>query len=132
MDLSKYSLEDVILTAIRGEMSSQLVYTITAGKVENAFLKDKLAFLAVEEAKHREFLENLYVRTFPDKDMVVPEETPVPMPEMKVYEENVKLSEVLESAMEAENAAKVFYYEMSKLFDNEPDIKRNLLLYKNQ
>jgi len=126
MDLSKYSLEDVILSAIRNEMNSQLIYTTTAGKIENAFLKDKLAFLAIEEAKHREFLENLYARTFPDRDMEVPEETPVPMPEMKEYNDDVQLSEVLESAMEAEKAAKEFYYEMSKLFDGEPDIKKNL------
>ncbi|MCK4757229.1 MAG: ferritin family protein, partial [Thermoplasmata archaeon] len=126
MNLNKYSLEDVILSAVRSEMSSNATYSAMAGKVENTFLKEKLLFLADEEEKHRAFLVGLYERTFPGKKMVVPEETPVPMPEIKVYGEDFKLSEVLESAMEAERATKDFYYEMSKLFGNEPDIKKNL------
>ena len=126
MDLSKFTLEDVILSATRSEIGSGKQYRDIASKVENAFLKEKLLFLADEEAKHQEFLEGLYARTFPGKNMVVPEQTPVPLPEIKVYNEDINLSEVLESAMEAEKAAKEFYYELSKQFDKEPDIKKNL------
>ncbi len=126
MDLSKYTLEDIILAATRSEIGASAQYRDIASKVENAFLKEKMIFLADEESKHQEFLEGLYARTFPGKEMIVPEQTPVPLPEMKEYKDDVKLSEVLESAMEAEKAAKDFYYEMSKQFDKEPDIKKNL------
>ncbi len=126
MDLSKYTLEDIILAATRSEMGASAQYRNIAGKVENSFLKEKLIFLANEEAKHQEFLEGLYARTFPGKEMLVPEKTPVPMQEMKEYRDDVNLSEVLESAMEAEKAARDFYHEMSKKFDKEPDIRKNL------
>ncbi len=126
MDLSKFTLEDVILSAIRSEMNSGAQYKDIASKVENAFLIEKLNFLADEEAKHQNFLEGLYAKSFAGKELIVPEETPVPLPEMKVYGEGVKLSEVLESAMEAERAAKDFYNELSRQFEKEPDIKKNL------
>lgn len=126
MDLSSYSLEDVILSALKSEVDSQTIYSIIAEGVKNAFLKEKMRFLAEEENKHRGFLETLYKRHFPDKEIELPTKSPVPLPEIQFDDELVNLSEVLESAMEAEKAARDFYNEFSKLITNDPETRKTL------
>ena len=128
MDISKYNLEDLILSALKSEIDANRIYSGLAEKVKNAFLKEKLAYLAAEEEKHRAFLEELYKQTFPDRKPVIPVETPVPLPEIKTWEENMPLSEVIESAMEAEMAAHDFYKSLSERF-KESDKTRKLMEY---
>ena len=126
MDLSKYSLEDMIISALKSEVESKAIYGMLADQVENAFIKEKLAFLAEEEERHRMYLEELYKKQFPGKGIQLPEETPVPLPEIKIEGGDQNISEILEMAMEAERAAKDFYVEMAKQFDNEPETRRTL------
>ena len=116
MDLSSYSLEELFLTAIRSEMDSKAVYQQLADGIGNAFLKERMRFLAGEEEKHRAFIVQIYGNNFPDKELVVPGKTPVPLPEIKVYNEMMPISEVLESAMEAEMAAHDFYNILAERF----------------
>lgn len=126
MDLSKYSIMELFLSALRSEINSREVYSKLASEVKNAFLKDKLKFLATEEEKHRIFLEEAFHENFPGKDIVLPERTPVPLPEIKKPDENVLVSEVLMSAMEAEKAAHDFYNSFANRFAADSDMKKTL------
>lgn len=125
MDLSQYSMNDMLLAAIRSEINADEVYSRLAEGVKNAFLKDKLRFLAEEEKKHQEKLESIYRENFPGKEVVIPEETPVPLPDIILPTEKAPLSQVLESAMGAEMAANEFYTSLSGFFD-DPNTKATL------
>ncbi|KYC44554.1 MAG: Rubrerythrin [Candidatus Methanofastidiosum methylothiophilum] len=127
-NLNIYSTEDLILTSLKSEIDSRSSYLKIRDSVKNAILKDKMDFLAREEDKHRSFFEVLYKRKYPNKSINVPEKSPVPLPEIKIKEETMALSEVLQQAMEAEVAAHDFYLESSKRFKEDKDIF-NMLLY---
>ena len=116
MNLSEYSLEDVILSAIRAEVEAQKMYRSLAGRVKNMMMKDRLEFLADEEKKHAEFFRSFYKKQFPDKEMDVPQKTPVPLPDIDVDVERAPISEVLAQAIDAEAAAEDFYRSMADLF----------------
>lgn len=126
MDVSIYDLEDLLMAAIKSEVESQEVYAALADVVENAFLKDRLTFLAGEEAKHKSYIEGIFKKSFPENPIVLPKETPVPLPTLKRPEENTPLSEVFDSAMKAEKASHEFYKELVDRFD-DPSVKRTLL-----
>jgi rubrerythrin len=126
MNLGEYSLEDLILSAIRAEIDANGVYTSLAEGVENAFLKERLLFLAGEEEKHRAFLEELYGTQFMDRELVVPETSPVPLPEVRLPHENVPLSQVFGDAMEAERAAADFYTTFAERFVDDLDVRKTL------
>ena len=128
MDLEKYTKEELILSALKSEVDAKEVYLNLADKVKNFFLKDRLKFLAEEEEKHRTFLTSLYQKDFSKKEIVIPETTPVPMPQIKIYDETEPISEVLQSAMEAESSAHDFYLGLADRFSEGSEEKRMLLL----
>jgi rubrerythrin len=123
-----YSLEDLVLTALKSEIEARDAYSQLADGVKNFVLKERLNFLAGEEEKHRQFFERLFHKSYPDKELVVPEgESPVPLPQLEIDTENMPLSEVLESAMAAESAAYDFYIGMADRFEDQPEVKKMLL-----
>jgi rubrerythrin len=126
MDLSAYTEEELILSAMKSEVEAKDVYSKIAERVKNYFLKEKLNFLAQEEEKHRLFFKELYKEKFQGKEITLPEKTPVPLPEIKFSDESVPLSVVLESAMEAESAAHDFYLSMAKGYEENPEVKKTL------
>ena len=109
MDLTRYTLEDLLLTAIKSEVDSKTLYTTLAHQVKNDLLKDKLTFLAKEEDNHRAYLTTLYTQHFPNKRLTLPTTTPVPLPTIPITDEDIPLSTVLGHAMKAETAAQAFY-----------------------
>lgn len=114
MDLNKFSLEDMFFTAIKAEIDSREAYSIMAGLTKNAFLKDRFAFLAAEEEKHRSFLDAEFHRQMPGKNLVLPEVSPVPLPEIRIEGHNMPMSKLLQQAMDAEKAAYAFYVDFAK------------------
>ena len=128
MDLKKFKLEDLLLAAMKSEVESNAVYTKIAQNIKNGLLKDKLEFLAKEEEKHRLFIEQVYKKKFPKNLIMLPGTTPVPLPELRIPEEDAPLGSVLLSAMNVEQAAYDFYKALSKLFADDPMI-RNTLTY---
>ncbi|MGQ9706803.1 MAG: ferritin family protein [bacterium] len=128
MDLKEYSMEDIYLTVMRSEINSKNLYIKLANKVKNALLKDRLKFLASEEEKHRVFFEALYKKTFPGKEIFLPEKNIVPLPDIKIIDESTPVSEIMSNALKVELASYDFYVELSKQFEHEPQIK-NFLLY---
>ncbi len=122
MNLEDYNLKTLLLAAIKSEVESKRVYEDLANRVKNALLKERLLFLAGEEDKHRAFLEALYRQKFPDEEIVLPEKTPVPLPEVDASEDRL-LSEIIEDAMKAELAAKDFYESLKDLLKDENNRK---------
>ncbi|MCU0798396.1 MAG: ferritin family protein [Candidatus Thermoplasmatota archaeon] len=125
MDLEHYSMKDLLLTAIKSEIESNMVYTQLSEKVANAFLKDRLLFLASEERKHKEFLEGLYREMFNEYDISLPVRSPVPLPEVRVSGKHVMVSDVMLQAMASEKAASEFYAFLSENLEDE-DKKRTM------
>lgn len=117
MDISKFNLEDVLLSAMKSETESNKLYLTMSKKTQNGFLQDKLKFLADEEIKHKQFIEELYMNHFPDKKIILPQKTAVPLPEVS-YTEQTAMSELLGQAMNAELAASEFYKACSELFES--------------
>ncbi len=122
MDLSKYSLEELFQTAIKAEIDSREAYSILSSITKNAFLKDRLKFLADEELKHKTMLEAEFKRHMPGTELVLPDFTPVPMPEIDVSDETMPISQVLQQAMEAELAAQEFYMEFAKYVQGKQEL----------
>jgi rubrerythrin len=128
MDLKKYTLEDLLLAAMKSEVESNAVYTTIAQRIKNGLLQDKLEFLAKEEEKHRQYVEQVYKKKFPGKKVVLPKTTSVPLPPLTIPDEDTPLATVLKSAMQAEQTAHDFYESLSKQFQNDATI-RNTLSY---
>jgi rubrerythrin len=117
LNLEKYDLEDLLLSAIKSEVESSTLYLKIAKKTENGLLQDKLEFLAKEEDKHRLFVEDVYKNHFPEKEIKLPKETPVPLPEIEINED-MPVSKLLKSAMKSEKYAHDFYESLSERFES--------------
>ena len=128
MDLSKFALADLLLTAVKSEIESQNIYARLALRVQNAFLQERMNFLALEEKKHQTALEGIFRQRFPNQALVVPEKPVVPLPEIRFGDELVPLSEIIAQAMKAEKAAHDFYLHLAERFGDDFE-KKNLLLY---
>jgi rubrerythrin len=126
MDLEDYDMKDMMLAAIKSEVESRDVYLQLAGKIENGYLSDKLRFIAEEELKHRDYLESIYKMEFQEDVPVLPENSPVPLPDVKVDKPFIQASDVMGQAMVAEKAASDFYESLSGKFEDQ-DIKKTLI-----
>ncbi len=114
IDLSKYSLEDLILLGIKSEEVAKEVYENVAKQAKNPFLKNKLKALAEEEDRHRAILVELYKDLFNGKEPEPPENPNfIPeFPEIRIFREigeTTDMRKVLEGAMQAELSAKEYY-----------------------
>ncbi len=127
-NLNIYSTEDLLVTSLKSEIDSRAAYLKIKESVKNAVLKDKMDFLAKEEDRHRMYFETLYHKKYPNKTMRIPDKTPVPLPEIKIGDEKINISDVLEQAMNAELAAHDFYLGVSDRFKEEKEIF-NMLKY---
>ena len=108
MELGHYRLEELLLAALKSEVDSKNIYLKLAKKTKNGLLQDKFRFLAGEEEKHREFIEDIYKNHFPDKKITLPRISPVPLPEIQINEKT-PMSILLNEAMNAEKLASEFY-----------------------
>ncbi|MEM4258571.1 MAG: ferritin family protein [Candidatus Thermoplasmatota archaeon] len=129
MDLGHFQLNELLLAALKSELESKTMYTQLAQKIKNGLLSDKLLFLAAEEEKHRQYIEELYKTHYPDEPLTIPKTTPVPLPELTTISETTKLSTLLAQAMHAEQAAETFYQELATRFPNDTKIKNTLLYF---
>ncbi len=130
MDISEFGMEELLLAAIKSEVESERIYKETAVRVKNAFLRERLEFLAAEEKKHRQFLEFLYRKKMGDKKIVLPEKSRVPLPRIDIGSENDPISLLLESAMKAEKAAEAFYNALAERFEDD-ETRKMLKVFAN-
>ena len=126
MDLQRYSFEDCLLSALRSELESEAIYSRLAESVENIFLKDRFRFLATEEKKHQQVFENWFSRDFPDRELIIPVTSPVPLPQISITPDRVQISTVMRQAMTAEEAAAEFYMSLAELLPAEDERRKGL------
>ena len=126
MDLRKFGMEELLLAAMKAEIESKTLYATLATKVKNAFLKDRLNFLASEEDKHKKFLKDIFETSYPGKKMMLPKISPVPMASVVILEANPHVSEVLEKAMIAEKVARAFYRSLAKRYKGDRTVKASI------
>jgi rubrerythrin len=131
MDLKKYTKEEVFLSAMKSEIEAKRIYTMLADRIMNAYMKDRLLFLADEEAKHYKGLEKLYKNELKKKSVKLPEATPVPLPALKEPGPSTPVSEVIASAMAAEKGAQEFYLAFAALFPPDSDQSWLLIYFSN-
>jgi rubrerythrin len=127
MDLKKYKLDELLLTAMKAEVDANAVYRGLAARVKNAMLKDRLAFLAAEEEKHRRYFEAQFRKDFPGQEIKLPAKGVVPLPEVKLEGDDTPLDQVFAQAMAAEMAAYDFYRGIAALYADEAT--RNMIFY---
>jgi len=125
MDLDGFAVDTLLFAAIKSEIESRDVYSSVARRVKNAILSERLEFLAGEEAKHKAILERIFEQKFPGKQLELPAETPVPLPELSITDELVPLTDVFQRAMEAETAARLFYRSLADRMESD-DLRRTL------
>src|SRR6056297_1397191 len=120
MKLDDYSKKDIILSALRSELDSKEIYSILSENIANVIISDKFEFLAMEEDKHKKFVEGLFRAEFPDEKLVIPPKSPVPLPDVTIEDKEFPIEEVvrvLKKAQEAEKAAADFYSSFARHFD---------------
>lgn len=127
MDINNFELDELLLAAIKAEAEANELYTELSKKVKGAYLKDKLLFIAGEEVKHREFLEAVYKVSYPEREIVLPSSSTVPLPDIVIPEGEVAASLVMAKAMEAEKAASDFYLALSEMFTGDEDTRKTLV-----
>jgi rubrerythrin len=127
MNLEAYTVDTLLLSAIKSEVESHGVYSLLAGRVKNALLKERLNFLAGEEARHRHILQGIFKEKFPDQDLELPEKSPVPLPRVIISDELMPLNEIFQMAMDAEKAAYDFYQGLAERFEEDDLV--NVILY---
>lgn len=120
MDLRDYSLKDLLETAIKSEIEAREMYISLRSSVKDSFLRNRLEFIANEEASHREYLTGLFRMNFHDEP-VIPKESVVPLPEVSIPPGLVMASEVVDQAMVAEKAASDFYLALSEIYEGGED-----------
>jgi len=128
LNLEKYDLDNLLLAAIKSEVESNTLYLKIAKKTENGLLQDKLRFLAKEEDRHRLYVEEIYKENFPKKEIILPKETPVPLPKIEINED-MPISKLLKKAMDAEKHAHEFYELLAKRFESGSKIYNTLLYF---
>lgn len=124
-----FTKEDMILFAIKSERSAKKVYLDLANRVKNIFLKERFLFLAGEEEKHDAYFEELYKKTYLNKNIVVPPDDVMPVPAIKANDPTVSISEILTQAMDAEISAYEFYMEMASFFSDSPKTAKMLKFF---
>ena len=127
MNLKDFDLEELLLAAIKSEIESGALYIDIAKKTKNGLLIDKLKFIANEEKKHKQFIEDIYKNHYPRKKIVIPNKTFVPLPKISITND-MPLSKLIKIAMDAEHVAADFYKSLSNYFEKESKL-RNILLY---
>ena len=130
MDLNNFELEDLLLAAIKSEQESNKLYSKMMKKTKNGLLQDKLEFLAKEETRHREFIEEIYMNHYPDKELKIPNTTPVPLPEVQMTDDT-ELSFLLKEAMNAEQSASDFYKSLAGRFEEGSKINNTLMYFSD-
>jgi len=111
-------LENLLEIAIKSEIDAAENYNKMAEMTGIYLLKDKFKCLANEEMGHKNLLEKLFKKKFPDREIVLPEESKISFPEFRT-DDKTQLSDILKKAMEAEKMAADFYKKMEKDMEGE-------------
>lgn len=122
----KYTVKDILNIAVRSEEEAELFYTRLMDKTDSVFFKEKLKFLANEEKKHKslilKLMEKKGVRVGISEDKAISLEMP-----SLVFNDSEPISVLIQAAMKAENAARIFYFTLSEHVSSQKE--KSLLRY---
>jgi rubrerythrin len=104
---------EIMGLAIKSEVAAADVYDRLAQRVRNQGLREKLLFLKSEEEKHRAMLEEMYAKSFPEVELVLPPRSLLPKVDIALSE-STPVPELLEIAMEWEKLSEEFYADFAK------------------
>jgi len=125
-DLSKQTVSKLLGVAIRSEIDSNRIYKAWADRLSNPLLKEKFQWLANEEQKHKEILENLLKELHPDTELQIPNQVPEELMKRITITPSSTLADFLYQAMETEKSAETFY---AKLAGRVEETKKRILNY---
>ncbi len=125
-DIESFGLDELLLAAIKSEIESNRIYKKVARQVKNAFLKERLIFLAREELKHKIALKKLFQEIFKTAKITLPKKNFVPLPQIILKAETVPLSEIFKQAMKAEKETAQFYHLLAMKFVQKDEHKKLL------
>jgi rubrerythrin len=126
LDISTYSVKDLMGYAIRSEMDSNQVYSDLVDRVSNPLLKEKFRWLAFEENKHKEILMKLHQALFPQQTIHIPDKPSEELFKSINMAPSNSLLDILLQAMESEKYAEDFY---ANLAERVGDGQKRLLHY---
>lgn len=115
---------EIMGIAIKSEVNAAQVYDKLAQRVQNQALKEKVLFLKGEEEKHRTILEEMYDRSFPKVELVLPPRSLLPKVDMALSDAT-PIPELLDIAMEWEKLSEEFYADFAK---RSKDVKGKAVL----
>lgn len=123
-----YTVKDILNIALTAEEEAELYYRRLEETTDNAFLKEKLSYLAVEEKRHHSILLNLMERegvSAQVRDAHAASELP-----SMLFDATQPMSVLIERAMAGEDAARAFYEHLAEDVDGAQE--RAMLLYLAQ
>ena len=124
MELKDYSIQLLFLAAVKAEKEAVEVYSDLKNSFKDEFIQDRLDFLIKEEEHHKRILMGMFKDLFPDEDIILPNKSPVPAPNMDKDIEDEK--ELLKNAMDAEIWAAKYYRTFSNRFDDGSKMNKTL------
>ena len=125
-DLSKQTVGELLGVAVRSEIDSNRIYKAWGDKLSNPLLKEKFRWLANEEQKHKEILENLFKELHPGGELQIPDQVPEELIKRIAITPSSTLADFLYQAMETEKSAETFY---AKLAGRVEETKKKILNY---
>lgn len=117
VNVHKLSVETALEMALRSEIDAEKVYEKLHRIIGNFVLKEKIKFLMEEEKRHQEVVREVYLKLFPGQEIKNQEKGILPQLSIGVEEED-SVIDLLELAVEAEEASEEFYDGLSQEVDN--------------
>jgi len=124
---NKASAFDAIRFAIKAELDFIELYTKLESRAKNKDVKDKIKYLKSEEQKHQKLFVNLFAKQFPGQELIIPDESFVPI--LRSLATASSVTELLELAMEGEQKAAEFYADLANR--SKDKTARTILTYLN-
>jgi rubrerythrin len=126
MDLQDYSLDDLLMTAIKSEEDSYQLYSSLHDVVEDREISDKLKLLANEETGHKDKLLRIFKERFPDREMDYDMVTDVPLPWVDLAQGYMPIGDLLGQVMTAELITSDFYSSWKSIYPKEDEVSETL------
>lgn len=128
MDLEDYSLDMLLQAAIKAEEQASETYDLIADLSLSPDLEQFLNEITEEEKKHRKKLEEMFNELYSDKEVALPEDSPVPLPDIEAAVECDGVEEMLKHIINVEKKASDFYRSLAQRFKKNGK-EYNALLY---
>jgi rubrerythrin len=104
---------EIVGVATRAEIDAHQFYTEMAKRIRNQVVKERILNLAAEERRHERILKNLLKKWTGEEDPQIPKNSLFPITEL--INDDMSHEQVLEKAIELEQAAAKRYIEASRV-----------------